>query len=91
MRAGAGRHSTEHGHRLHRPGPPGPALTCNGDCGERGDAATARLPFHGRRLGYFIAPAVSPDTTCRWKMMYAASTGSIAITRPAKSPDQSPL
>jgi len=40
---------------------------------------------------YFSAPAVSPATTCRWKMMYAASTGSIAITRPAKSPDQSPL
>lgn len=43
------------------------------------------------RDGYFTAPAVSPATTWRWKMMYAASTGSIAITRPAKRPDQSPL
>ncbi len=41
--------------------------------------------------GYFSAPAVRPATTCRWKTMYAASTGSIAITSPAKSPDQSPL
>lgn len=40
---------------------------------------------------YFSAPAVSPATTCRWKTMYAARTGSIAITSPAKSPDQSPL
>lgn len=40
---------------------------------------------------YFSAPAVRPATTCRWKMMYAASTGSIAIVSPAKRPDQSPL
>ncbi|MDX6363689.1 MAG: hypothetical protein QOC85_2699 [Streptomyces sp.] len=40
---------------------------------------------------YFSAPAVRPCTTWRWKMMYAARTGSIAITRPANRPDQSPL
>lgn len=40
---------------------------------------------------YFSAPAVRPATTCRWKMMYAASTGSIAIVSPANRPDQSPL
>lgn len=45
----------------------------------------------GTAPDYFRAPAVSPCTTWRWKMMYAARTGSIAITRPAKSPDQSPL
>ena len=44
-----------------------------------------------RRERYFSAPAVSPCTTWRWKMMYAARTGSMAITRPAKRPDQSPL
>ncbi|CAM5265775.1 hypothetical protein SCANM63S_05438 [Streptomyces canarius] len=43
------------------------------------------------RSPYLSAPAVSPCTTWRWKTMYAASTGSIAMTRPAKSPDQSPL
>lgn len=44
-----------------------------------------------RSAPYFSAPAVRPATTCRWKMMYAASTGSIAIVSPANRPDQSPL
>lgn len=58
-------------------------------------AQTRRRPPAGRRrpgpLPYLSAPAVSPATTCRWKMMYAASTGSIAIVSPANRPDQSPL
>ena len=73
--------------------------------GARASGRTAAAPADGavpaRRSGrraaslppyrYFSAPAVRPATTCRWKMMYAASTGSIAITRPANRPDQSPL
>lgn len=47
--------------------------------------------FPDRPLPYLSAPAVRPATTCRWKMMYAASTGSIAIVSPANRPDQSPL
>jgi hypothetical protein len=56
-----------------------------GTCGRRETAPVLRP------RDYFNAPAVSPCTTCRWKTMYAASTGSIAITSPAKRPDQSPL
>ena len=58
-----------------------------------GAAATGRPVFAllAEGSGYFRAPAVSPWTTWRWKTMYAASTGSMAITSPAKSPDQSPL
>lgn len=50
-----------------------------------------RLRRRPRLAPYFSAPAVRPATTCRWKMMYAASTGSIAIVSPANRPDQSPL
>lgn len=66
-----------------------------GGCAPR-DRAAAQGPALSRMAvpadcRYLTAPAVRPATTCRWKMMYAASTGSIAITRPAKRPDQSPL
>lgn len=62
--------------------------------GTPGPPAMGRPPPSDRRplpAVYFSAPAVSPATTCRWKTMYAASTGSIAMVSPANSPDQSPL
>lgn len=75
---GRGRRST--------PGPGGP---CPAERRLRGRPAGHRPGDPGGR--YFSAPAVSPCTTWRWKTMYAPSTGSMAITRPAKRPDQSPL
>lgn len=73
--------------------PPHAGLPARPGAAQRGDIShrDGRSDKGGPPSGYFSAPAVSPATTCRWKTMYAARTGSIAITRPAKSPDQSPL
>ncbi len=59
----------------------------------QGGSAVAEPPWKARGDGpgrYLIAPAVRPACTCRWKMKYTMSTGSIAIIMPAIRPPQSP-
>jgi hypothetical protein len=52
-------------------------------------AAGKLFPLDARRATYFSAPTLSPSWIRRWNATYTASTGSRAITSPAKSALQS--
>jgi WD40 repeat protein len=55
--------------------------------GALSDAAEPAFSPNSQLLAsYLMCPAVRPDWTWRWSARYKTSTGTIAITTPAKSP-----